>query len=73
MKIFVKAKPLAKKIGIEKVDENHFIVSVKEPPVRGLANQAIAKALADYFGVSSSCVFLITGFSSRQKTFEIKK
>ncbi|PIV45904.1 hypothetical protein COS23_01900, partial [bacterium (Candidatus Moisslbacteria) CG02_land_8_20_14_3_00_36_53] len=32
MKIFVKAKPLAKESKVEKIDDTHFVVSVKEPP-----------------------------------------
>ena len=35
MKIFVKAKPNASEGKIDKVDEVHFVVSVKEPPPAG--------------------------------------
>lgn len=73
MKIFVKAKPSAKEERIEKTDEINFIVWVKEPPKNGKANKAIAKALACYFNVSLSCVNLVSGFSSKQKVFEILK
>ena len=71
MKIFVKAKPSAKEEKIEKVDEINFIVSVKEPPKQGKANKAIIKALAVYFNISPSGVNLISGFSSKQKVFEV--
>lgn len=71
MKINVKAKPEAREEKVEKVDETNFVVSVKEPPVQGRANSAIVRALADYFKVSNSQVRLISGFSSRQKVFEI--
>lgn len=71
MKIFVKAKPAAREEKVEKIDENNFVVSVKEPPVRGMANIAISRALAKYFGISTSQVNLVSGFSSKQKTFEI--
>lgn len=71
MRIFVKAKPSSKKPGIEKIDETHFEVSVKEPPVKGLANRAIVQSLAEYFDVSPSQIFLVSGFSSRQKVFEV--
>jgi len=71
MKIFVKAKPSAKEEKIEKIDEINFIVSVKEPSRDGKANKAIIKALASYFNVAPSCVNLISGFSSKQKVFEI--
>ncbi len=71
MKIFVKAKPLARIESIEKIDETNFIVSVKEPPVEGKANRAIIRALADYFKIAPSRIRLTSGFSSKQKTFEI--
>lgn len=71
MKIFVKAKPLAKEESIKKIDDVNFIVAVKEPPVRGLANAAITRALAEYFNVALSRVRIVSGFSSKQKVFEI--
>lgn len=71
MKIFVQAKPNARVEKIEKIDETHFIVAVREPPVNGLANAAIRKALAGHFKVAPSCVQLASGFSSRNKVFEI--
>ncbi len=71
MKIFVKAKPLAKEKKIEKIDEINFVIWVKEPPKDGKANRAIAKALALYFNVAPSRVNLISGFSSKKKVFEV--
>lgn len=85
MKIFVKAKPGAKEEKIEPPvpklwqakenntsnDKEWFIISVKEPPTQGKANKAIAKVLAEYFKVSNSQVRLVSGFSSKQKIFEI--
>lgn len=71
MKIFVKAKPNAKEERVERIDASHFIVAVKEPPRDGKANTAIAKALAEYFDISFSRVELISGFSAKQKIFEI--
>lgn len=71
MEIFVKAKPNAKKENIEKINKDHFIVSVKEPPVKGMANRAIIKALADYFKKSQSEIRITSGFTSREKTIKI--
>ena len=73
MKIFVKAKPAAKEDKIEKLSETHFTISVTEPPVQGKANRAIAKIISDYFKVPPSQVKLVSGFSSKQKIFEIEK
>jgi len=71
MKIFVKAKPNSKNENIEQVDESHFIISVKEPPIQGKANEAIIRVIAEYFNVNRSQVRLASGFSSREKIFEI--
>ena len=57
---------------MEKVSEANLIVAVREPPVKGRANAAIQKALAEYFKVSASQVVLVSGFSSKNKIFEIK-
>jgi uncharacterized protein YggU (UPF0235/DUF167 family) len=41
MKIFVKTKPKSKENKVEKIDDQHFTVSVKEPPMDNKANLAI--------------------------------
>jgi len=71
MKIYVHAKTNSKKPGIEKTDDTHYIVSVKEPPKENKANFAIMEVLARHFGVSLSHVHLISGATSKQKVFEI--
>lgn len=71
MKIFVKAKPKAKKGKVEKINQNHFAVWVKEPPIKGMANIAIIKLLADYFSKAPSQVKIISGQTSRDKIIEI--
>lgn len=72
MKILVKAKPNAQKEEVLRVDENHFVVAVKEPPVGGKANEAIVRALAEYFKIPKSQVRIISGHTSRQKVIEIE-
>lgn len=71
MKIFIKAKPRSRKEYIEKIDNLNYFVAVKEPPFHGKANRAITKALAKYFKLPSSQVILVSGYSSKQKIFEI--
>jgi len=71
MKIFVKAKVRAKKEIVEEIDETHFIIAVKEPPVKGKANRAILKVLANYFHLSQSQVQIVSGFTSREKIVRI--
>jgi len=71
MKINVKAKPNSKQEKIEKIDEQNYIVSVKEPPEKGKANNAIKNALAVYFKTGSSNIKIISGYTSRNKIIEI--
>jgi len=71
MKIFVRAKPNSREEKVGKIDETHFVVAVKEPPVKGKANAAIAQALAKYLRVSVSSVKLVSGHGFREKIFEI--
>ena len=71
MRIFVKAKPNSKEEKVEQIDENNYVVSVKEPPVKGKANEAIRNALAIYFKTASSKVKIISGYNSRNKIIEI--
>lgn len=72
MRINVKAKPGAREEKVEKIDEQNYVVSVKEPPVKGKANEAIRNALAVYFKTGSSYVKIVSGYSSRNKIIEIK-
>jgi len=69
MKIFVKAKPNSHEQKVEKIDEQNFVVSVKEPPINGMANRAIVKVLSEYFHTSG--VRIISGHISRNKIVEI--
>jgi len=71
VKIVVKAKVKAKIEKVEKIDNFHFVVAVKEPPEKGKANRAITKKLAKYFRVSLSDVILVSGTSSKNKSFAI--
>lgn len=71
MKISVKVKPNAKKEGLERIDNGHYIVSVREPPLEGRANYAVARVLSEYLGIGISRVNIISGHRSRNKVVEI--
>ena len=72
MRIFVEAKPRAKEEKIEKIDDTHFKVWVKEPPENGKANMAVIKVLTGYFNISWADILLISGATSKKKVFEIE-
>lgn len=71
-RIFIKAKTGAKTKSVEKIDDNHFKVCVKEPPQENKANEAIIKVLAEYFDISKSMVDIVAGHKSKQKIVEIQ-
>ena len=56
---------------MEKISDAEFIVSVKEPPVRGAANAAILRALAEYFEKPISNVRIVSGHTSRRKIIDV--
>ena len=73
MKIFVKVKPKSREEKVMKLSDTNFKVQVKEAPEKGRANQAVLKALADYFGTSPSNIKIISGSTSKLKVIEITK
>lgn len=46
-------------------------IKITAPPVEGAANSAIVKFIADTLGVRKSCVELVSGKKSREKTVKI--
>ncbi len=71
MKIFVQARPSAKKESIKKISDTHFSISVTQPPIKGKANDAIRNALAVYFKTGTANVKIISGSTSHMKVIEI--
>ncbi len=73
MKIFVIVKLRAKENKIEKIDNNHFLVFIKELPIKGQANKAITKLIARYFNTSMAQVKIVSGAKSKQKVIKIQE
>lgn len=72
MRIFVKVRTNAKAEGVEEVDDTHFVVSVKEPPIEGKANEAIINLLGRYFRVPKTRIHILRGARSKNKVIEIE-
>jgi len=70
MKIRVDVKPNSKLPGVEPV-EDHLVVRVKEPPKEGKANEAVLRAVAEYYGVPQRDIKLVSGLSGRHKVIEL--
>lgn len=72
MKWKVKVVPNARKPRV--IQEGDLVkVYVQAPPVDNKANDAVIKALADYFKVRRSAVVIIAGHRSRLKTVRVEK
>ena len=71
MQITVIAHPNSKNPRIEKDLLGNLHIWVNEPPVEGKANRAIEKSLAAYLDVKKSQMELVSGYKSKNKTFEI--
>ena len=71
MLLSIKAKPSSQKEEVVKLNKNTFKVFVKEPPVKGRANQAIINLLANYFHIAKSQIRIIKGEKSREKIIMI--
>ncbi len=69
----VKVFPNSKKKEIVKKSEDSFEIKVKEKPIKGEANRAVVKLLADYLGLPAGKIRLIKGAKQRNKIFEIKE
>jgi hypothetical protein len=71
MLLSIKAKPSSQKEEVVKLNKNTFKVFVKEPPVKGRANQAIINLLANYFHIAKSQIRIVKGEKSREKVIMI--
>ena len=71
MRIFVTAKTNAREEAVQKIDETHFVVSVKASPVEGKANIALIKILSRFLKIPKSQIVLRSGATGKKKVFEI--
>lgn len=71
MRIFVKVRPGASGDKVEKTDDTHYIVWVKEPPQKGQANKGIIRVLAKYFNKPKTFIAIKSGHISSAKVVEI--
>ena len=72
MKISVKVKPNSKENAVEPAGEKQYNVRVKEKAIEGRANEAVIKALGEYFGVPKSRITVVKGLKSRNKVVDLQ-
>jgi len=71
VRISVLAKTRAKIESVEKIDATHYKIAVKELPIKGAANLAIIKKLADYLNIAPSRLRIVMGSTTKNKVIEI--
>jgi uncharacterized protein (TIGR00251 family) len=68
----VRARPGARRAGVQGEQNGALKVAVTAPPEDGRANQALAEALREALGLKRSQVELLGGQTSRDKRFLIR-
>lgn len=71
MKYTVKVKAGSSREEVFEASENELIVAVHARAHDGEANEAVRKAIAEYFGVAKSRVEIIRGEKSKIKIIEV--
>lgn len=71
MFIKVRVTPNSKKEEILKKSDNHFILKVKEPAVRNLANKRVCELISYEFSVPLKSVRIVNGHQSPSKILSI--
>lgn len=72
VRIDVEVKVRASRTRVLGVKAERLCVALAAPPVDGAANEALARALADHFGVPRRQVRLVMGEKSRRKVVELR-
>ena len=71
MYIRVNATARAKKEKIERIADDRYAISVREPAERNMANTRIKELLALELGVPESSIRMISGHQSPHKIFSV--
>jgi uncharacterized protein len=66
-RLFVRARPGARRSGLGEPWLDHVTVVVREPPEDGRANAAVLEVLADVLGLRPGALRLLQGHTHRNK------
>jgi uncharacterized protein YggU (UPF0235/DUF167 family) len=73
MYIRVHAHPGARKERVVRESESTFLISVKEPAERNMANGRIREILAEELGIPVTQIRLLTGHRSSSKMYSVER
>jgi uncharacterized protein (TIGR00251 family) len=71
MRIKVKVKPNTGRNELKKISDDFFEARVSVPPEKGKANKRVIELLSKHFKISKSRINLISGYTFKEKVFEI--
>lgn len=71
MYVHVTVKAGAKKEIVAQKDDTHFVVTVREPRTRNLANKRVREIIASVYTVSVSNVQIVSGHRSSSKIINV--
>jgi uncharacterized protein len=71
MRISVIVKANSRENIVEKLGDREFAVRVKAQAKEGKANEAVIKALAEFFGIAKSRIDIIKGLTGKKKLVDI--
>jgi uncharacterized protein YggU (UPF0235/DUF167 family) len=71
MYIKVKVQTGAKREVVTKKSDDHYLISVREPAERNLANTRIREIISSLFNISVKSVHIISGHQSPSKIISI--
>jgi uncharacterized protein YggU (UPF0235/DUF167 family) len=71
MYLRITVTPGAKKEAVQKLSENKWLISVKEPAEQNLANTRVCTLIAREYRVAPSDVRILTGHHSRVKMISV--
>ena len=71
MYIKVRVQAGAKKENIEKKKDNYFMITVKEPAERNMANKRVCNIVASLYKVKENKVRIVSGHQSPSKILSI--
>lgn len=72
MYIKVKVAAGARKETFEKISDDHFDVTIKEKAERNMANKRVMELVADFFGLPTGKIKIISGHHSPGKILSVE-
>ncbi|HVZ11369.1 MAG TPA: DUF167 domain-containing protein [Candidatus Paceibacterota bacterium] len=71
--VTVKVSAGARTEAVKEIAPLTLRIRVQAPPEKGKANDRVAQLIADYYHISISRIFLVSGATSREKRFLIEE